>query len=66
MNRDNLYSHVSQIHEKRRWAPDPDTKFTCDICTKQFTTKSSIKNHLLQHISELQILNALDQTNVQM
>lgn len=53
MSRDILYSHISQLHQKKRWGPDPETKFTCDICKKDFATKWSIKSHMLQHISKI-------------
>lgn len=51
MNRDILYSHISQSHHKKRWG-DPEAKFTCEICSKDFATKWSIKSHMLQHNSK--------------
>lgn len=57
MSRVLLYSHVSQAHQKRRLAV-PDTKFTCDICLKDFATKWSIKSHMLQHNSECHFISS--------
>lgn len=56
MGRDPLYSHVAKKHQNKGWVPDPDTKFICDFCGKEFTTKHSIRNHMLQHMSKLLLL----------
>ncbi|XP_031621561.1 zinc finger protein 425-like [Contarinia nasturtii] len=47
-NRDILYAHVSQIHLKKKYT-DPDAKYTCELCNKDFVTKWGIKTHMLQH-----------------
>lgn len=49
--RELLYSHITLAHQKR-YRDRPD-KFTCDICSKDFTTKGGIRNHMLLHTGML-------------
>lgn len=50
-NQDMLYGHIHQIHRKKK-SEKPKEKFTCEICSKDFATKWSIKSHMLQHTSK--------------
>lgn len=61
MGRDPLYSHVAQMHQNKRWVRDPNRRFICDFCGKEFITKNGIKDHMLQHISKFIIVNDIDE-----
>lgn len=53
-NRDILYAHVIQSHFKKKYEnPNPNAKYTCEMCNKDFATKWSIQSHMLKHTSEL-------------
>lgn len=51
-SRDILYAHITMSHLKKAQSKkltNPSEKFTCEICSKDFATKWSIKSHMLQH-----------------
>lgn len=50
-NRDTMYVHCTSQHGKKS-IKDPDEVFICDLCSKQFKTKSGIKSHLYLHSSK--------------
>lgn len=54
MTRDLLYSHITLAHE-RRYKCERGQLMTCDICSKTFTTKGGIRNHMLLHTGKLDL-----------
>lgn len=51
MNQNTMYTHCSMKHGTKH-RKDTNEEYICDICDKNFRTKSGIKNHLFLHTSK--------------
>lgn len=47
LSKETFYAHCTSHLTKKK--TDPNEKFICDICEKNFKTKGSIRNHMHLH-----------------